>query len=63
MLIDLGMVMLYVVECFDGCDVLVLECNYDIDMFADGLYLLVFKVCVGGVFGYFVNEVVVGLLW
>lgn len=61
-LTDLGMVTPHVAECLDGCDALVLECNHDTDMLADGPYPPALKARVGGAFGHLANEAAAGLL-
>lgn len=58
-LMDVGMVMLYIMVVLSGCDVLVFEFNYDIVMLVVSCYLQLLKVWIGGNYGYLSNDVVV----
>jgi phosphoribosyl 1,2-cyclic phosphodiesterase len=54
-LTDLGHPSDHVVEAFAGCDALVLECNHDVRMLAEGLYPPRLKRRVGGDWGHLAN--------
>lgn len=61
-LTDLGYVTPHVVACLQGVDALVLECNHDADMLANGPYPPVLKARVGGRFGHLDNAAAASLL-
>ncbi|MGA7799396.1 MAG: MBL fold metallo-hydrolase [Gammaproteobacteria bacterium] len=54
-LTDTGAPTDHIVRCLDGCDALLLECNHDSDMLADGHYPPALKARVGGRFGHLSN--------
>lgn len=54
-LTDLGYPSAHVIEAFTGCDALVLECNHDPRMLADGPYPPQLKRRVGGNWGHLAN--------
>ena len=54
-LTDTGRMTPHVLECLDGCDALLLECNHDVDMLADGPYPESLKSRVGGPLGHLSN--------
>lgn len=55
MLTDLGSITPHVVDSFDGIDALLLECNHDPAMLADGPYPPSLQARVGGRFGHLAN--------
>ena len=55
MLTDLGCITPPVVNAFDGVDALLLECNHDPDMLADGPYPPSLQARVGGRYGHLAN--------
>ena len=55
-LTDLGSVTSHVVGVLAGCDGLVLECNHDARMLADGAYPASLKARVGGDYGHLDNQ-------
>ncbi|ULQ46774.1 MBL fold metallo-hydrolase [Flagellatimonas centrodinii] len=59
---DLGHVTPHVVARLDGCDALLLECNHDPQMLADGPYPYRLKQRVGGDFGHLSNRQSAALL-
>lgn len=61
-LTDLGHVTPFVEMQYNECDVLLLECNHDPVMLADGPYPYPLKVRVGGMHGHLSNEQAAGLL-
>lgn len=61
-LTDLGRVTPHVVERLNGCDALVLECNHDADMLANGPYPPALKARVAGSFGHLDNAAAAALL-
>jgi phosphoribosyl 1,2-cyclic phosphodiesterase len=61
-LTDLGHVTPFVEMQYHGCDVLLLECNHDPAMLAEGPYPYPLKVRVGGMHGHLSNEQAAGLL-
>jgi phosphoribosyl 1,2-cyclic phosphodiesterase len=61
-LTDLGHITPFVVERFSSCDGLILECNHDPQMLADGPYPYLLKVRVGGDHGHLSNQQAAGLL-
>jgi len=54
-LTDLGMSTPWVEQALDGCDALVLECNHDATMLAEGTYPASLKARIGGRFGHLEN--------
>ena len=54
-LTDTGRTTPHILECLDGCDALLLECNHDVDMLADGPYPDALKARVGGTLGHLSN--------
>lgn len=54
-LTDLGHPTEHVVEAFHGCDALILECNHDVRMLAEGPYPPSLKRRVGGNWGHLAN--------
>lgn len=61
-LTDAGSPTPYIVECLDGCDALVLECNHDSAMLAAGNYPPPLKQRVGGRHGHLSNAQAAELL-
>ncbi len=61
-LTDLGSVTPLVLEAFSACQVLLLECNHDLDMLARGPYPESLKRRVGGDWGHLSNAQAAGLL-
>ncbi|GAA5114769.1 MBL fold metallo-hydrolase [Alloalcanivorax gelatiniphagus] len=61
-LTDLGSLTPHVVECYRECDALVLECNHDPELLANGPYPASLKRRVGGNFGHLSNEQAATLL-
>ncbi|MBI5006019.1 MAG: MBL fold metallo-hydrolase [Nitrosomonadales bacterium] len=61
-LTDAGHVTPHIETTLSGCDALVLECNHDAGMLADGDYPWRLKQRVGGRFGHLNNEDAAGLL-
>jgi phosphoribosyl 1,2-cyclic phosphodiesterase len=59
---DLGVSTQHVETSLSGCDALVLECNHDIDMLANGDYPLSLKQRIAGKFGHLDNVAAAGLL-
>lgn len=55
MLTDLGHVTPHVLDCYAGCQALVLETNHDRDLLAEGPYPAALKRRVGGRFGHLSN--------
>ncbi|MCH8543551.1 MAG: MBL fold metallo-hydrolase [Alcanivorax sp.] len=55
-LTDLGMITSHVVDAYQACDALVLECNHDRDMLAMGHYPMSLKRRVGGQWGHLNNR-------
>ena len=55
-LTDLGMITTHVSDAYAACDALVLECNHDMDMLANGRYPLSLKRRVGGQWGHLNNR-------
>jgi len=62
LLTDAGHVTPHMVDCLNGCDALVLECNHDRDMLAHGEYPPSLKARVGGSHGHLDNDAAAGLL-
>ena len=61
-LTDLGHITEHVVRSYQECDALLLECNHDLDMLAEGAYPYVLKQRVGGDYGHLNNEQAAALL-
>jgi phosphoribosyl 1,2-cyclic phosphodiesterase len=61
-LTDSGRVTAHICESLDGCDALVLECNHDPMMLAQGPYSSRLKARVGGPLGHLSNAQAAGLL-
>ncbi len=61
-LTDLGHVTPFVETQYQSCDALMLECNHDPQMLADGPYPYPLKKRVGGLHGHLSNEQAAGLL-
>jgi phosphoribosyl 1,2-cyclic phosphodiesterase len=61
-LTDLGISTAYVEASLSGCDALVLECNHDLDMLANGDYPYPLKQRISGRFGHLDNGAAAGLL-
>jgi phosphoribosyl 1,2-cyclic phosphodiesterase len=61
-LTDLGVSTAYVESSLSGCDALVLECNHDVDMLANGEYPFSLKQRIAGRFGHLDNSAAAGLL-
>jgi phosphoribosyl 1,2-cyclic phosphodiesterase len=61
-LTDLGFATPHVIECLHGCDALVLECNHDAEMLAQGNYPPSLKQRIGGRFGHLDNASAAALL-
>lgn len=56
LLTDLGSITRRIVDTFDGVDALLVECNHDPDMLADGPYPPSLQARVGGRFGHLAND-------
>jgi phosphoribosyl 1,2-cyclic phosphodiesterase len=56
LLTDLGSITRRIVDTFDGVDALLVECNHDPDMLADGPYPPRLQARVGGRFGHLAND-------
>jgi len=61
-LTDVGSLTPHIAECLDGCDALVLECNHDTAMLAEGSYPPSLKQRVGGRHGHLNNHQAADLL-
>jgi phosphoribosyl 1,2-cyclic phosphodiesterase len=61
-LTDLGVSTLHVEATLSGCDALVIECNHDSGMLANGHYPYALKQRIAGRFGHLDNEAAGGLL-
>ena len=61
-LTDLGSDSAHVVEAYQDCDALVLECNHDVDLLQQGSYPPTLKARVGGDWGHLNNEQAASLL-
>ena len=55
MLTDTGRITAHICDCLDACDALLLECNHDADMLANGPYSASLKQRVGGPLGHLSN--------
>lgn len=62
LLTDLGSITPRVVDAFDGVDALLLECNHDPDLLANGPYPPGLQARVGGRFGHLANDQAAELL-
>ena len=56
LLTDTGSITRHIVEQLDGCHALMLECNHDVEMLAEGPYPPALKRRVGGDFGHLSNH-------
>ena len=61
-LTDTGSITTHIIDMLGACDGLLLECNHDEDMLAEGPYPASLKARVGGRFGHLSNEQAAGLL-
>ena len=61
-LTDIGVSTAHVEACLSGCDALVLECNHDLGMLANGDYPPSLKQRIASRFGHLHNEAAAGLL-
>lgn len=61
-LTDTGMITPHIEQMLSGCNALVLECNHDADMLANGPYPTSLKQRVGGRFGHLENTAAADLL-
>ncbi len=61
-LTDLGAPTVHVEASLSGCDALVLECNHDLEMLAEGSYPLALKQRIAGPFGHLHNEAAAQIL-
>ncbi|MEX0943861.1 MAG: MBL fold metallo-hydrolase [Pseudomonadales bacterium] len=61
-LTDLGHISPYVEQQYAACDALLLECNHDVEMLANGPYPWALKQRVGGMHGHLSNQQAAGLL-
>ena len=61
-LTDTGMITPHITQMLSGCDALVLECNHDANMLANGPYPTSLKQRVGGRFGHLDNNAAADLL-
>jgi phosphoribosyl 1,2-cyclic phosphodiesterase len=61
-LTDTGSVTPHIISMLDGCDALVIECNHDIEMLANGTYPRMLKQRIGGRFGHLDNHASSALL-
>jgi len=55
-LTDVGSSTQHIIDVLDGCDALILECNHDVNMLAEGPYPAHLKKRVGGRFGHLSNK-------
>jgi len=62
LLTDIGMPTPHVIECLSGCDALVIECNHDAQMLADGDYPFALKQRIAGRHGHLDNDATASLL-
>ncbi|HXX85007.1 MAG TPA: MBL fold metallo-hydrolase [Casimicrobiaceae bacterium] len=62
LLTDLGVSTRHVEMSLSGCDALLLECNHDLDMLANGDYPASLKARIAGKFGHLDNGTAAGLL-
>jgi len=62
LLTDTGRITAHIRDCLDGCDALMLECNHDPDMLAEGPYSASLKARVGGPLGHLSNVQAAALL-
>jgi phosphoribosyl 1,2-cyclic phosphodiesterase len=56
LLTDLGSITTHVIEQYDGCDALMLECNHDPELLSMGSYPISLKRRVGGQWGHLSNQ-------
>ncbi len=61
-LTDIGISTPFVEACLSGCDALVIECNHDSDMLANGDYPYPLKQRIAGRHGHLCNEAAAGIL-
>lgn len=61
-LTDVGSPTQHIVECLNGCDALMLECNHDVKMLSQGPYPSYLKERVGGDYGHLNNMQAADLL-
>ena len=61
-LTDLGSITSHVIDCYERCDALLLECNHDQDMLYEGAYPWPLKQRVGGDWGHLNNDQAAALL-
>ena len=61
-LTDTGSITPHIISMLDGCDALVVECNHDIEMLANGAYPRTLKQRIGGRFGHLDNRASAALL-
>jgi phosphoribosyl 1,2-cyclic phosphodiesterase len=61
-LTDLGMSTLHVLAALEGCNSLVLECNHDTNLLANGAYPASLKHRVGGNYGHLSNDAAADIL-
>ncbi len=61
-LTDLGHITPHVERHYERCDALLLECNHDLQMLADGPYPFALRQRVGGMLGHLNNQQAAGLL-
>ncbi len=62
MLTDSGCITPHILDCLSDCDALILECNHDRKMLADGPYPPALQRRVGGTYGHLCNEQAADLL-
>jgi phosphoribosyl 1,2-cyclic phosphodiesterase len=62
LLTDAGSITAHIRQVLSGCDALMLECNYDLDMLRKGPYPEALKARVGGPFGHLDNSDAAALL-
>lgn len=62
LLTDAGHITPHIESRLNGCDALILECNHDADMLAEGPYSASLKLRVGGPLGHLENEASAALL-
>lgn len=56
LLTDTGSITRHIIEQLDGCNALMLECNHDVEMLAEGPYPPALKQRVGGDYGHLSNH-------
>jgi phosphoribosyl 1,2-cyclic phosphodiesterase len=62
LLTDTGRLTPHIIDCLDGCDALLLECNHDPELLAGGPYPAALKQRVGGLLGHLSNAQAAALL-